>query len=641
MLSCSRKALPAAAIAASRQQTRTATIITVHNLLYRNTALRRLCANPRAFSTRARSLSSSSAGSSLDKSREDRVLVVGSGVAGSAAALIAAELHNLPVTMLFAGDVPTDCNSYWAQGGIIYRNYDPLAGDSAASLAADIHRAGAGLCDDAAVQKVATQGPSRVRQLLLNDLDNNQRNATSRFANVPFDQTAEGTLSLCLEASHAAPRILHKADHTGAIISQHLAQAVANHPNITLQPNTIVTDLVRDPHGEMCVGVETLQTVGANAIAPVARTELAYRGVVLASGGLAGIYQHSTNPPGFNALGSSVGVAARANVRVQDLEYVQFHPTALYLPDQARFLLTEALRGEGAVLRNADGEAFARRYHDDGELAPRDIVARAVFSEAQNTNDLVYLDITHRDADWVRARFPTIQAHLQNNTSNGSRPLDLATDWLPITPAAHYTCGGVATDLHGRTSLSNLYAAGEAARTGLHGGNRLASTSLLEGLVFGASVADFCGSDEGRELASKAAHRCGPSTESLVRVSQPNSKSSLSDEALAARTLDLLGQVKQTMWDHVGVVRNRTGLKHAVGTLEAIRDEVLTLPLTLRDTAALRDAAFAGHAVAQFAYTNPVSAGAHCVVEAASAVDETGATLDDSDEEDQTAEARF
>jgi L-aspartate oxidase len=169
----------------------------------------------------------------------------------------------------------------------------------------------------------------------------------------------------------------------------------------------------------------------------------------------------------------------------------------------------------------------------------------------------------------------------------------------------------------------------------------LASTSLLEGLVFGASVADFCGSDEGRELASQAAHRCGPSTESLVRVSQPNSKSSLSDEALAARTLDLLGQVKQTMWDHVGVVRNRTGLKHAVVTLEAIRDEVLTLPLTLRDTAALRDAAFAGHAVAQFAYANPVSAGAHCVVEAASAVDETGATLDDSDEEDQAAEARF
>jgi L-aspartate oxidase len=544
--------------------------------------------------------------------KEDRLLIVGSGVAGSAAALIAAELHNIPVTLLFAGSAPTDCNSFWAQGGIIYRNYNESSKDGPDLLAEDIHRAGAGLCDDAAVRKVATEGPDRVRQLLLN---------AERFANVPFDRKANGDLSLCLEASHAAPRILHKADHTGRIITQHITAAAANHPNIHLQAGTVVTDLIVK-HG-MCVGVHTVDRQTGKL-----GWEYATHGVVLASGGLAGIYEHSTNPAGFNALGSSVALATRAGVQTQDLEYVQFHPTALCIPGQARFLLTEALRGEGAVLRDASGRAFAKEYHPAGELAPRDIVARAVFAESQKNRNGhgVYLDITHRDRDWLYQRFPSICEHLACVST-----LDIARDPLPITPAAHYTCGGIATDLHGCTNIPGVYAAGEAARTGLHGGNRLASTSLLEGLVFGASVADFCGSSEGQSRAHEASrilshHR---QNASIPRAVEPSAIANVGH-----RAFKLLRELRRTMWDSVGVVRTPSSLDHAVVTLADLSQQAEWLHRTAPtlETAAVRDATCAGHAVALAAKANKTSAGAHCLV-----ADEA---MTDSDDEQDLAMAR-
>lgn len=368
-----------------------------------------------------------------------------------------------------------------------------------------------------------------------------------------------------------------------------------------MQGNTIVTDLV--VKNGVCVGVETLE----------GNEEMASRGVVLASGGLAGIYQHSTNPPGFNALGSSVALAQRAQAATQDLEYVQFHPTALMIPNEARFLLTEALRGEGAKLRNHKGEAFATNFHASGELAPRDIVARGVFDEAQRTGHAVKLDITHRDADWLHERFPTIQGHVSK------RGLDLATDWLPITPAAHYTCGGIDTDLQGRTTLPGLYAAGEAARTGLHGGNRLASTSLLEGLVFGATVADFVGSGEGRVIGEEAKSIIRGTTSKKSSQSQQQKPKQSAKAAAAAveEAHHLLTELKKVMWDHVGVVRTPSGLSHALDELESIQDkaEALFDQTKCAKTAGLRDAAFAGQAVAEAALANPEARGAHFIVD--------------------------
>jgi L-aspartate oxidase len=571
-----------------------------------------------------RALSSSSTALGQHQQHTDRLLVVGSGVAGCAAALVTAEHYRIPVTLMFAGHVPTDCNSYWAQGGIIYRNYQPESGDSAASLVADIQRAGAGLCNDDAVWKVATQGPERVRQLLLND-------ESSAYCQVPFTRNSEtDDYALCLEASHAAPRILFDADHTGKTITECLTQAVAEHPLITLQPHTVVTDLIVSPQDNHCLGVATLhRTTG------VTRMEYAQRGTVLCSGGLAGIYQHSTNPAGFNALGSSVALASRVGAATQDLEFVQFHPTALHMPGQASFLLSEALRGEGAILRNADGQAFASQYHPDAELAPRDIVARAVFTESQTTG-ATYLDMTHTTQDFCNQRFPSIQGQLQRYN------LSLARDWIPILPAAHYTCGGVVTDEHGATSIANLYAAGEAARTGLHGGNRLASTSLLEGLVYGASVADHVGN--GNERAQEWLHTAkeymtddtklqdavwssSPSSSSLAASSSHSPPSRQNRfrlephhiETAGYTAMALLQKLRKCMWDYVGVVRTPSGLDKALEELSAIRQEVDELHTTCPtlETAAVRDAAYAGYAVTEAASRNKTSVGAHCIVEEA------------------------
>lgn len=389
------------------------------------------------------------------------------------------------------------------------------------------------------------------------------------------------------------------------IITKHITQAAARHPLITMQPQTLVTDILRED--DLCIGVETL-----NRATGQRKVEFASRGTVLASGGLAGIYEHSTNPPGFNALGSSVALATRAGVKTNDLEYVQFHPTSLYMPNEARFLLTEALRGEGAILRDAAGRRFAQDFHPDGELAPRDIVARGVFEESQksdNGNHNVFLDITHRKADWLHARFPTIHNHL------AQRGLDLATDRLPVIPAAHYTCGGVSTDMQGRTSLTGLYAAGEAARTGLHGGNRLASTSLLEGLVFGASVADFIGSSEqGKELSSVIQSRLESNDRRYT--TWHSSLEPIQIENAAYRAVELLRQVRRVMWDHVGLVRTPSGLSTALEALSDIQDEAMELHqlCPTLETAGVRDAACAGKAVAAASAANPESAGAHYVV---------------------------
>jgi L-aspartate oxidase len=439
--------------------------------------------------------------------------------------------------------------------------------------------------------------------------DSNER----RFANVPFDRKQDGSLSCCLEASHAAPRIIHFADHTGKAITEHITAAAMSHPLIRVVTDTIVTDLITaESEGKtVCLGTHTI-----NKLTGERKSLLSTRGTVLASGGLAGIYEHSTNPAGFNALGSSTALATRAGAHTSDLEYVQFHPTALFMPNESCFLLTEALRGEGAILRDRSGRAFAKDFHPDGELAPRDIVARGVFNENQKVDEgnNVFLDITHRDGEWLKGRFPSIDAHLQK------RGLDITKHQLPITPAAHYTCGGVTTDLDGCTNIVGLYSAGEAARTGLHGGNRLASTSLLEGLVYGGAVGDYVGSKEQGDIVhTMLKETLYTSTVVGEKLEEQRGKVSTKEKEVVSRNKqgasDLLKKLKRIMWDHVGVVRTPVGLTHALSEIALIKEEACDLyeKSVCTETVGIRDAAFAGEAVAKSALANRVSAGAHCI----------------------------
>merc|ERR1711957_781163 len=275
----------------------------------------------------------------------------------------------------------------------------------------------------------------------------------------------------------------------------------------------------------------------------------------------------------------------------------------------------EALRGEGAILRDKDGRAFAKDFHPDGELAPRDVVARGVFAEAKNNpNGHVYLDVSHLDATFLKSRFPTINKHLL------ARGIDMTSDFKPVVPASHYTCGGVSSDLHGRTTVPGLYMGGEAARTGLHGGNRLASTSLLEGLVYGAAVADFVGSDE----QGSDVHEVLKEALSSGKENSNGNRPELSTVDLSADTTicnmehasTLMTNLRRIMWDNVGVVRTPTSLGQAVVALAEIREEACDLvnKSPTLETVGIRDAAYSGEAVAKAALANKVSAGAHCII---------------------------
>lgn len=755
---------------------------------------------------RFRSVASSAAASALrggDSSRassppHERLLILGSGVAGCSAALTAAR-HGIPVTILHAGSNRNDCNSYWAQGGVIYRNYrlkkkneegeEVSLLDTPRSLVDDIRIASGytgplrrvdnleectysssyhldrhnsqqsqflhanQTCSNSNVRwsedaswKLACEGPSRIRQLLLGPKDQGMAHVHyGAQAVVPFDRTVlptsseddddtcgigsssssssstkfsslssdnrsrssstsckDGTeddvLSLCLEASHSSARIIHYADCTGKVITECITESAFRHPLIEFCGDCVVTDLIFDEDGigssgsgggrsgsgsnddRMVIGVKVLNKQ-QNQI----QNMYATHGVVLASGGLGGIYQHSTNPLGFNALGSSVGLALRLDDRlssssndiihkyngiVSDLEYVQFHPTSLYLPGEARFLLTEALRGEGAVLRDASGRAFAHDYHPNGELAPRDIVARAVFMESQkrsgggNDDDDVhnaYLDISHRDSEWLKDRFPSIHAHLKSRPN----PMDFTKEKIPVIPAAHYTCGGVTTDLNGCVIgadggwYRNLYAAGEAARTGLHGGNRLASTSLLEGLVYGASVGEMVAgvvsdaSDikafESRERVMETMHQARYAIEQRLAVEQSNNTgvtTSTVDEGVRRDATAILNTLKSIMWDNVGVVRTPSKLALAISELTAIRTEADRLwdsDGAGWEVVALRDAAYSGLAVAESALANRVSGGAHYVVieEESDVENNSGHKSDCDDDEFGLQEAQY
>lgn len=365
-------------------------------------------------------------------------------------------------------------------------------------------------------------------------------------------------------------------------------------------------------NGRRCLGAHLMRVTGSNPNGQALRVlPVRAQATVLGTGGLGELYQHTSNPA--SARGDGFAMAFRAGAALQNMEYVQFHPTTLHLPGERSFLLTEALRGEGARLVNLCGEAFAKRYHPAGELAPRDVVSRMIVSEMKRTGTShVLLDISHRDAAWLRGRFPSINAHCL------ARGLDMTRQALPVVPAAHYFCGGVATDLKGQTSLPGLYAAGEVACTGLHGANRLASTSLLEGLVWGVAIADNLAAlrREGKDarLASLAENL------PLAPISHSQQDGRWKKEKLPPADLQqveaYMAEIRRTLWEHVGVVRRPDGLAYASGALRKLEETVHAYYASTqlcKETVSLRNAVETARLIARAAARNEESIGTHYV----------------------------
>jgi len=487
-------------------------------------------------------------------------LVIGSGIAGLRAAISLADAGD--VVILTKAD-PRESNTGYAQGGIAAAvGID----DSPGLHARDTIAAGDGLCVQAAVDVLVHDGPRYVRELL--DWG-------------AFDRDERGQPALGREAAHSVRRVLHARDATGRQIGQVLWERVADHPRVTVRPDAAALSLVIQD-GE-CQGARFLDRHGEVHEAIAART-------LIATGGAGQVFRETTNPA--IATGDGIAMAYDAGARVTDLEFIQFHPTALSVAGAPRFLLSEALRGEGAHLVNRDGERFMTRYEDAGELASRDLVSRAIVREARRTGGPIFLTMAHLDAAYVRGRFPTIADVVRQ------AGLDLATDRIPVSPAAHYAMGGVETDLDGRTSLPGLFGAGEAACTGVHGANRLASNSLLEGLVFGARA---------------AATMVGPVHPARL-FAREEAQPDLAQATPDGGRIPAPGDVRDLMWQHVGLVRTREGLVEATAKLRMWQQVTHSALARQPGDDGLRRAASlvaVGHLIARAALRREESRGGH------------------------------
>jgi L-aspartate oxidase len=449
-------------------------------------------------------------------------LVIGAGVAGLRAAI---ELAAAGTVLVVAKDSLRESSSEYAQGGIAVALSDD---DEVALHEQDTLYAGDGLCNPAAVHTLVEEGPAAIEELI--------------DWGAEFDR--EGAhLAFTREGAHSRNRILHAhGDSTGKEIARTLYCRAASLPNVTFHSYAATTSLtVQD--GEVRGAVVSDAAAGQ-------QIAISARAVLLATGGLGRVFLNTTNPD--VATGDGVAMAYRAGAEIADIEFVQFHPTALHVEGAPCFLLSEALRGEGAVLKNAAGERFMERYHPLGELAPRDVVARAIVTEmARAGAPHVYLDISGREPGFVRARFPRIY---ETCLRHG---VDLEKQAAPVAPAAHYAMGGIHTDLDGRTTLARLFAAGEVACTGVHGANRLASNSLLEGVVYGARA--------GRAMREVRAKLCAASSDTAPPAHE--------DPA----------QVQQIAWERCGIVRDAAGLAEAIRLLEPIHgSEALVAQLIAR-----------------------------------------------------------
>ena len=461
------------------------------------------------------------------------VLVVGSGAAGLTAALNLAETHKVAVIAKGAlGEGATG----WAQGGIAAVLEK---GDSFEAHINDTMIAGAGLNDRNVVEHVVEAAPGAIERLI--------------ELGVPFASEG-GALHLTREGGHSHRRIVHVADATGAAVQQALETAALKHPNITLVPDMVAIDLITGRHAAQFSTSGSVHGLYAYNRKKRRVEALTARATVLATGGAGRAYLFSTAPRG--ATGDGIAMAWRAGCRVSNMEFMQFHPTCLYNLEVKNFLITEAVRGEGGQLKiPGTGERFMPRFDERAELAPRDIVARAIDHEIKRLGlDYVHLDISHREADFVRGHFPNIYEKLL------TLGIDMTKEPIPVVPAQHYTCGGVVVDLNGCTDAPGLYAAGEVTQSGLHGANRLASNSLLECLVFG-------------EAAAK--HISG-NWDSLARVSEvrPWDESRVTDSDEEVVIHQTWGEIRRFMWNYVGIVRTTKRLERAKRRIDMLRQEV-------------------------------------------------------------------
>jgi L-aspartate oxidase len=513
------------------------------------------------------------------------VVIIGSGIAGAAAALKLAQDPARHIIMITRAPDPIESNTRWAQGGIIYRGPD----DSADLLVQDILAAGAGASLPEAAETLATDGPLRLEEILLT------------AAQVDFDREPGGELSFGKEAAHSVRRIIHVGDGTGYAIIQGLMNAVRRQPNIELLTNATAVDLITYPHHSRdpldtykpitCHGAYVFDRKGK----AIHRTLAAK--TILATGGIGRIYRNTTNPPG--ARGDGLAMASRAGARIINAEYVQFHPTALAVPGAEGFLISEAVRGEGGRLLTPDGLPFMEKYSPEWkDLAPRDVVARAIHNEMETKGlSHVLLDIGSRmPAETLRARFPNIYAECLRVG------IDITREPIPVVPAAHYFCGGVHVDLWGRSSIQNLYAVGEVSCTGLHGANRLASTSLLEGLVWGARAAD--------DIIQNSASPNIPRPQDIP-VWDETGLTQDSDPALIQGDMQTIQNI---MWHYVGLIRTGDRLSRAIRELRHLQNEIETFYRTVKlsdGLIGLRNAVEVALVIAQAARHNRHSMGCH------------------------------
>lgn len=465
-------------------------------------------------------------------------LVIGGGIAGLNFALKVAD-HGT-VNVITKGPV-SESNTQYAQGGVASVTSQS---DSYEDHIRDTLIAGAGLCHKDAVETLVHEGPERIRELVEWGVAFTRKNGK------------ESEFDLAKEGGHSHHRILHAADMTGAELQRVLSKKAQEHPNITIYENHVAIDLITEHHV-----LDNLQAAfnicfGAYVFDETKKRVNAFQSkyTMLATGGASQVFLHSTNPD--IATGDGLAMAHRAGVRIANMEFMQFHPTSLYSPYGRSFLISEALRGHGGLLINHEGRRFMPDYDERAELAPRDIVARAIDAEMKKRReDCVYLDMTHLDPDDVKSRFPNIYSFCLENAK-----LDITKKPIPVVPAAHYTCGGVMTSLNGQTSMQNLYAAGEVSCTGVHGANRLASNSLLEGLVFSHRAAMKVLSKQPRNFHN---------------ITIPDwDETGTIDKYEWFLIKHNLQEIQKIMWDYVGIVRSKKQLLRASRRLWVIYEEV-------------------------------------------------------------------